>query len=138
MTRPSTAVPVTCPAYDPRNPDALGYDRNSPGFAVAARQAAGNTELDTAFAARLKRETARFRAWCDEYRRHGAGGVSFSGASVGPFRPALPADLLAEAREAVRAAEARRERRAEFWRFTREMFAAPVSPGAPSASVKEV
>lgn len=136
--RPSTAVPVTSAAYDPRNPDALGYDPASPDLEAVAAAAGGDPDLTLALAARLRRETARFRAWRDEYRRHGAGGVGFSGGSVGPFVPAAPGALLEDARAAAHAAAGRRERGAEFWRFTREMLTAPVFPGAPSASLEEV
>lgn len=133
----STAVPITSASYDPRNPNALGYDADSPAFAEASRQAGGDPALATAFDATLRRETARFRAWTAEYRRQGSGGVGFSGASLGPFVPALPAALLAEARESVAAGQARRERRAAFWSFTREMLSPPALEGGPSASLKE-
>lgn len=127
------SVPVASPHLDPRNPDALGYDADAPCLAAARRDA----DLAEALDSRLRRETARFRGWAEVYRRHGAGGVAFSGASAGAWTPVPPEGLVEEARLELRAERRRRERRAEFWRFTREMLDAPVFPGAASASLEE-
>lgn len=62
--------------------------------------AASDTELALAFRGQLRRETARFRAWAEAWRRRGGGGCGWSGPTNG-FVSVAPGDLLARARAAL-------------------------------------
>lgn len=92
-----TAVPVTPDPFDPGHPAARGYDPSTPAFRAALTASRASPELELAFQGRLGGETARFRAWAEDYRRRGAGGCGWSGPPT-PFDPVAPAVLLERAK----------------------------------------
>lgn len=105
-TPSTTAVPITSDnanrdavahdPFDPGDPFARGYDPSTAAFRAALAASRADPDLELAFQGRLGGETARFRAWAEDYRRRGAGGCCWSGPPAN-FTPVAPEVLLERA-----------------------------------------
>lgn len=128
------AVPLTSNPFDPDDPTARGYDASAPAFQVALEASRADPDLELAFQGRLGGETARFRAWAEDYRRRGAGGRGWSGPPTG-FTP-VPAAVLLE-RAAALVERRRRWRETPHGRLTLALAQAEEDAEALQAALDE-